>query len=681
MSVINTPLNSPATYREAVALIRRASAAYYTSGESPLDDTSFDQLRDQVAAWEQQHPQDIAPDSPTDKVADGAVSPGDVPHTVPMQSLGKVNTPAKLLAWEASLERRLGGPVTGGFTVDVKLDGAPVAARYNNGRLIQLVGRGDGRQGEDWSHAIGTIVGLPVQLDQPLTFEVRGECVFTSRQFQQANDIRIAHGAEAFSNARNAVPGTLRARNRDYTLELTFFAFQVVELPDGEMFPQATHAELMQWVANAGVQTTDATPPKLHLVSTIAEAQKQVEEIAALRPALPFNIDGVIIRANSLAEQGAAGIGSRHPHYSVAYKLPSFERITRLLDVDWAVGRTGIIAPRAVLEEVEIGGSLVSSATLHNPDDIKRLGIKKGDYITVAKAGDVIPQVIGPVAHKRTGNEEEITYPTVCPVCGGKVNTDKGRWTCDETANNGGSCGLPAALLYAAGREQLDIDGLGPTVIAHLVAAGAVADVGDLFFLDRERLKKAVGGSAVLADKLAAQIDAAKSRPLHQVVTALGIAATGREISERLANHFRSVAAMVSADAERLRAVEGIGAKKAEQIARQLPRVAEVVKKLAAAGVNLVADTSTGPVNGPLAGKVVVVTGTMTGPLATYDRVGMKQLIKTAGGAANDSVTKKTSLLVTGERAGSKVAKAAKYGIETMTEEAFAVLIADFTSN
>ncbi|MFF1717219.1 helix-hairpin-helix domain-containing protein [Streptomyces sp. NPDC058268] len=360
--------------------------------------------------------------------------------------------------------------------------------------------------------------------------------------------------------------------------------------------------------------------------------------------------------------------------------MPGFERISRLLDVVWAVGRTGILAPRAVLEAVEIDGSVVTSATLHNPTDITRLGLMKGDRVTVTKAGDIIPQVIGPVTYMRTGAEEEIVFPTVCPVCGGAVNSGKGRWTCDETANKDGMCGLPAVLLYAAGREQLDIDGLGPTVINNLVEAGAVTDVGDLFHLSLDQLTEATRGSGEAANLLA-QINAAKNRPLDQVLCALGIAGTGREISERMANHFRTMEAVVTADAEALTGVDGIGATKAQQIARQLPRVAKVVKKLAAAGVNLIGDAPAGPATGPLAEKIVVVTGTMTGPLVAYDRVAMKQLIKTAGGQAKDDVTKKTSLLVTGERAGSKVAKAAKYGVETITEEAFAVMVADFTSS
>ncbi|MEV8546967.1 NAD-dependent DNA ligase LigA [Streptomyces sp. NPDC051572] len=679
MSVTETMISSTAAYRQAVSTIGEASRAYYTTGESPMDDPTFDRLRGQVVAWEESHPEDVAADSPTGKVADGAVAPGDVGHIVPMQSQDKVNTPAKLLAWEASLQRRLGGPVTGGFAVDVKLDGFACAARYESGRLVRMIGRGDGRQGEDWSHASGTVLGLPRQLDRPLTFEVRGEVLFTHRQFELANDVRVQHGAEVFSNARNAAAGTIRARNRAYTLEMTFFGFQAVELPGGEVLSHVSHAELMKWVADAGIQTTDATVPKLQVVSTITEAQKQVEAIAAMRPTLPFDIDGVIIRANSLAEQATAGIGSRHPNHSIAYKLPSLERMSRLLDVVWAVGKTGILAPRAVLEEVEIDGSMVSSATLHSPGDITRLGLRKGDRVTVRKANDIIPQVIGPVTHLRTGDEETIAFPSACPVCGGKVNTDRGRWTCDETENNGGSCGLPAALLYAAGREQLDIDGLGPTVIGNLVEAGMVHDVADLFHLTVQQLTEATRGSGEAANLLE-QITVAKSRELDKVLCALGITATGRELSGRLAAHFRSMDAFVAADAVSLTAVEGIGPKKAEQIARQLPRVAEMVKKLAAAGVNLRADLPSGPATGPLVGKVVVVSGAMTGPLATYDRAAMNQLIKEAGGTAGRDVTSKTSLLVIGERAGSKVAKAEKHSVEVMSEETFAILVAQFTS-
>ncbi|MGW0604183.1 NAD-dependent DNA ligase LigA [Streptomyces sp. NPDC002640] len=678
MSVIETTISSTAAYRQALATIQKASRAYAT-GESPLDDATFDRLRDQLVAWEESHPEDVAANSPSGKVADGAVPAGEVPHTVPMQSLDKVNTPAKLLAWEASLQRRLGGPVTGGYVVDVKLDGFAVAARYQSGRLVKLVGRGDGRQGEDWSHAIGTITGLPQQLNRPLTFEVRGEILFTHKQFERAKEVRAQHGGDAFANARNAAAGTIRARNRAYTLEMTFFAFQAVELPGGEVFAHTSHADLMKWVADTGIQTTEATPPKAHVVATIAEVQKQIAAIAAMRPSLPFDIDGVVIRANSRTEQTTAGTGSRHPHYSVAYKLPSLERMTKLLDVVWAVGKTGILAPRAVLEEVEIDGSMVTSATLHNPSEITRIGLMKGDTVYVRKANDIIPQVVGPVTHLRTGTEETITFPASCPVCGGKINTDKGRWTCDETATSGGSCGLPAALLYAAGREQFDIDGLGPAVIGNLVEAGLVRDVGDLFHLTLDQLTEATRGSGE-ASNLLEQITAAKDRPLEKVLAALGIAGTGVELSERLAAHFRSMDAFVTADTQVLMEVDGIGVKKAELIARQLPRVAAVVKKLATAGVKLTADLQSAPVSGPLTGKTVVVTGTMTGPLAAYDRAAMNQLIKDAGGKPGRDVTSKTHLLVVGERAGGKLAKAEKHKIEVMNEEAFAILVAQFTS-
>ncbi|MGW5850268.1 NAD-dependent DNA ligase LigA [Streptomyces sp. NPDC055254] len=685
-------------YADAIGAALRASAAYYGSGESALDDASFDLLLGLIHAYEQQYPQHIDPASPTGRVAGGAVPAGEVAHTAAMLSLANVFGPQELLDWEASLVRRLGGPVTGGYVVEPKLDGASLAARYRDGRLVQLVTRGDGTAGEDVSHAIGTIVGLPLELTTDASFEVRGEVLLTAEQFERANATRAEHGAGPFSNPRNGAAGTLRAKGRPYTVEMSFWAFGAVELAPGGAegpvrsgsgagggrLPRTTHAEVMAYVARSGVRTAAATAAGLTVVETAAEAQAHVDRIAALRAVLPFGIDGVVVKLNALGEQDAAGTGSRHPHWATAYKLAAVERRTRLLDVTWSVGRTGVLAPTAVLEPVEIDGSVVRHATLHNPADIERRGLRIGDTVTVYKAGDVIPRVEAPVVELRTGEERPVEPPAVCPGCQGEIDRSQERWRCERPVD----CGRIAAILYAAGRDQLDIDGLGERYVRELVEAGRVRDVADLFTLDHAALT-AAAGSEKRAAKLVEQIAAAKDRPLSRVFCALGVVGTGRGMSRRIARYFGTMEAIRAADAVAMTAVELVGDTKAAGIVAQVAELGPVIDKLAAAGVNLVEPQAAAGAGGaagadaaqagPLAGQTVVVTGRMAGALAAYDtRDKVRELIERAGGKSASGVSGRTTLLVAGEKAGGKVAKAEEAGIEILGEAAFAERIALF---
>lgn len=691
-------LSTPASYRDALDRLRAASGAYYAGGSSPLDDASYDALRLAVLAWEAAHPDDAA-DSPTGLVADGAAPGGDVAHTTRLLSLDNVFGPEQLLAWEASLRRRLGREPAGGFTVEPKLDGAAVAARYRDGRLVQVVTRGDGAHGEDVSHVVGSVAGLPDVLAEPVTFEVRGEVLFTQEQFVTAQEVRAAHGGAPFANPRNAVAGTLRAKDRPYRLEMSFWAYGAVDL-DGESFLPvgATHAETLAAVAAAGVRTTADTPAGLHVVDTIAEAQARVEAIGALRAGLPFGIDGVVVKANSAAEQAEAGLGSRFPYWAIAYKLSAVERQTVLREVVWEVGRTGVLAPTAVLDPVEIDGSTVSRATLHNPADIARRDLHLGDTVTVHKAGDIIPRVQAPVVGLRPDGAVPVPLPAACPNCGGDIDKSQERWRCAK----GAGCALAPLIEYAAGRDVLDVDGLGRTYVRALIDAGLVADVADLFALTEEQLTDA-SGSARRGAKLVEQFALARTRPLSRVFCALGIRGTGRRMSRRLAEHFGTMEAIRAASAEDLLAVEGIGPEKAPVIVAELAALAPVVDKLVAAGVNMTEPERPGraaaaggagdadggesaesveSAAGPLAGKTVVVTGKMAGRLDGFGRSQMNELIERAGGRAGSGVNAKTSYLVcapspTG-KPSSKAVAAEKLGVPVLTPEEFAALVADF---
>ncbi|THA67161.1 NAD-dependent DNA ligase LigA [Streptomyces sp. A0958] len=691
-------LADTAAYAAAVEQASQAAAAYYATGESTLDDDGYDRLARGIAAYEQDRPQEVLPASPTGKVAGGAAV-GDVPHTVPMLSLDNVFSAEQFATWTASLERRIGRPVTA-WSVEPKLDGLAVAARYREGRLEQLITRGDGTAGEDVSHAIGTVVGLPGQLAGPDTIEIRGEILMTTEQFEQANTVRTAHGGAPFANARNGAAGTLRAKDRAYTVQMTFFAYGALPLPDsGEtaaMPAELPHSETLAYVAGLGVHTAGDPEVAPRTVTTVEEVQERIEEVAALRAALPFGIDGIVIKADLAADQRDAGVGTRAPRWAIAYKLPAVEKVTRLLGVEWNVGRTGIIAPRAVLEPVEIDGSTVGYATLHNPADITRRDLRIGDHVMVYKAGDIIPRIEAPVAQLRTGDEQPVVFPEVCPQCGSDIDTSEQRWRCVR----GRDCRLVASVSYAAGRDQLDIEGLGTTRVVQLVDAGLVADFADLFTLEREQLLALDRMGETSTDNLLTAIDAARAQPLSRVFGALGVRGTGRSMSRRIARHFAEMDRIRAAGVDELQRVDGIGKEKAAAVVAELVELAPLIEKLLAAGLTMTEPGATPPpepgeegdkaavpegegagegADGlPLAGMTVVVTGAMTGTLEKLSRNQMNELIERAGGKSSSSVSKRTTLLVAGEKAGSKRTKAEGLGVRIAAPEEFAELIGEF---
>ncbi|MFD4000037.1 NAD-dependent DNA ligase LigA [Streptomyces rubiginosohelvolus] len=693
-------LADAAAYAAAVEQASVAAAAYYAMGESALDDDAYDRLARGIAAYEADHPEEVLAASPTGKVAGGAAV-GDVPHTVPMLSLDNVFSAEQFATWTASLERRIGRPVTA-WSVEPKLDGLAVAARYRDGRFERLITRGDGTAGEDVSHAAGAVVGLPERLAEPVTIEVRGEILMTNDQFDQGNATRTEHGGAPFANPRNGAAGTLRAKDRAYRVETTFFAYGALPLPDsgelGETLAELPHSEVLSYVAGLGVHTAAGTDVAPVLAATVEEVQARVDAIGSLRAALPFGIDGIVIKADLAADQREAGSGTRAPRWAIAYKLPAVEKITRLLSVEWNVGRTGIIAPRAVLEPVVIDGSTVGYATLHNPADITRRDLRLGDQVMVYKAGDIIPRIEAPVVHLRTGDETPIGFPENCPQCGSDIDTSEQRWRCTRGRN----CRLVASVSYAAGRDQLDIEGLGATRVVQLVDAGLVADFADLFTLEREQLLALDRMGETSTDNLLAAIETARTRPLSRVFCALGVRGTGRSMSRRIARYFATMDRIVAADVETLQRVDGIGKEKAAAVVAELVELAPLIDKLVAAGVSMtepgatpppepgteeeaaagagaeaVGDAGTGPTL-PLAGMTVVVTGAMSGALEKLSRNQMNELIERAGGKSSSSVSQRTSLLVAGEKAGSKRTKAEDLGIRIAVPEEFAELVGAF---
>ena len=676
-----------AAYAAAVDTALTSSAAYYGDGSSTLDDAAYDALLRQIAAYEAAHPDQVLAESPTGKVAGGAVV-GDVPHTRPMLSLDNVFSADELVSWAAGVAKRIGRPISA-WCVEPKFDGLAIAARYREGRLVQVITRGDGVAGEDVSHAIGTILGLPERLAEPVSVEVRGEVVMTTGQFDAANQARTEHGGTPFANPRSAAAGSLRAFNRTYQVQMSFFAYGALPVDDSPFAATLAgrdHSALMRILEELGVTTTYATGVAetvgLLVTEELARVQQRVEEIAAARADLPFGIDWIVVKADTEADQDAAGLATRAPRWAIAYKLPAEEVFTRLVDVEWATGRTGIIAPRGVLEPVVVAGSTVTYATLHNPAIITSLGIMIGDQVVVKKAGDVIPRIEAPVVAARTGDETPIAFPDVCPNCGSVIDRTQERWRCSR----GRACNALASIIYAVGRGQLDIETLGETRIRQLVDAGHLTDFADLFTLTRDQLLALDRMGEVSADNLLAALDAARQQPLNRVFCAMGVLGTGRTMSRKIARHFATMDAIQAADAEAMMQVEGIGPEKAPIIVAEIAELADLIAKLKAAGVNMTEPGATQTTAGdgagggqelPLAGMAVVVTGTMTGPLEGMSRDEMNALIERAGGRASGSVSAKTSLVVAGDKAGSKLAKAQSLGISVATPEEFAAMVND----
>lgn len=682
----SAPFGTADAYSEAVALLRRAAVAYYETSDLLMDDPTYDLLTRRVAATEAAHPDWVDGVALSSQVAAGTGG-GDVAHRVPMLSLDNVFSPDELQEWANSLRRRL-GRAPDGFVVEPKLDGLALSARYQAGRLTQLVTRGDGVAGEDVTHVAPSVVGLPSTLPEPLYIEVRGEVLLTDDQFSDANELRLANGDKPFVNPRNGAAGALRAKDRSYRIPLTFFCYGYVA--EGPLdLPR--YSDAIEVVASLGIQTAARSSAGMVQCATIQEVHEAVADLERRRPELGFAIDGAVIKVDAVADQADAGFSSRAPRWGIARKYAADTAISRLIAVHWQVGRTGAITPRAEIEPVFVGGTTVTFATLHNSADIARKGFLLGDRVSVLRAGEVIPRLEAPVTNLRDGSERPIAVPSSCPRCGSALDTSQVRWRCVR----GRSCGLTEAIRYAVSRDCLDIEGMGTKLADQLVERHLVQDIADIFSLTREQLLGLDRMGSTSVDKLLSQIDKARHQPLSRVFCALGVFGTGRSMSRRLARHFGTMSALCAADAGTLQAVDGVGAEKAPVIVAELKELADVIAKLQAAGVNLTepsggstghpsvsgqgADSSGNAVGGQetvgsgvLSGMTVVVTGSMSGPLASFSRNEMNELIERHGGKASSSVSSRTSLVVAGDAAGSKLDKAKSLGIRVVTPEAFA---------
>ncbi|PRY11802.1 DNA ligase (NAD+) [Kineococcus rhizosphaerae] len=669
---------APARHRweDLVARIEAARFAYYVRDSSPLSDGQYDELEKELRALEEEHPQLRTPDSPTQTVG-GTFSTefAAVDHPERMLSLDNAFSLDELSQWAARVEKEVGQGAR--YLCEPKIDGLAIDLVYENGRLVRGVTRGDGRTGEDVTYNVRTITDIPHELtgeDVPEFLEVRGEVFFHLDGFAGINAGLVEAGKPPFANPRNAAAGSLRQKDPRVTATrpLRMLVHGVGARRGMENDSQSgAYDKLAAW----GLPTS----PRVKVVDTLPEVADYVRYYGEHRHDVEHEIDGVVVKVDQVPLQRRLGTTSRAPRWAIAYKYPPEEVTTLLRDIQVNVGRTGRVTPFAVLEPVLVAGSTVSMATLHNADEVKRKGVLIGDTVVVRKAGDVIPEVLGPVVESRTGDEREFVMPTECPECGTTLARQKAD-DVDIRCPNSRSC--PAQLrervFHLAGRGSFDIEALGDKAATALLEAGVIEDEGDVFALSEEDLARVplfltkAGTVSANGRKLLKNLDTAKTQPLWRVLVGLSIRHVGPTAARALADTFASLEAIEAATAEQIAAAEGVGPTIAEAVVEWLAVDwhREVVRKWREAGVRM-ADERDESVARTLEGLTIVVTGS----LANYSRDEAKEAILSRGGKASSAVSKKTDFVVVGEAAGSKADKAEQLGVRILDEAGFTALI------
>jgi len=646
---------------------------YYVLDDTEISDGEYDRLMVELRRLEEDHPSLVTPESPTQRVG---ASPADgfdqVQHRLPMLSLGNAFNEDDLQAWY----RRIKGLLDDAdfdLVCELKIDGLAVSLAYQDGVLVQGATRGNGTAGEDVTQNLRTIRTIPMSLlgEPPPYLEVRGEVYLPLEEFRLLNEGRAERGEPLYANPRNTGAGSVRQLDSKVTASRNMHIW-VYSLGDiGETDRPNGHWDSLQWLNGLGFRINPAN----RICHTLEEAVDYYHSWMEKRHDLPYEIDGVVIKVDPFAYQDSLGVAGREPRWAIAFKFPAEQAVTRLLDIGINVGRTGSLNPYAILEPVVVSGVTVRQASLHNEEDINRKDIRIGDWVTVERAGDVIPQVVGPILDRRTGQEKVFKMPTNCPVCGTPVvkPESEAMHRCPNT-----SCPLQffELLKHFVSKGAMDIDGLGKQWCNILIENGLVKDVAGLYQLDKDELLKLDRMGDKLATKIMTNVEVSKQRPLHRVLFALGIIHVGSEIAELLTQRYASLNEMAEATAEELTGIPGIGPKIAESVVDYFAVALnqQVLKALGDAGVVLhhdIQDVQEAADDLLFSGKTFVVTGT----LAAFTRREAEDRIKILGGNVASAVTRKTDYLVAGASPGSKVAAAGRLGTEILDEAAFLELI------
>ena len=648
--------------------IRHNEYLYYVLDAPEITDAEYDRMMVRLREIEAEYPDSVPADSPTQRVGGRASSQfTEVRHLEPLLSLGNVFSAEELRAFD---ERVKGGLPEGSkveYVMEPKIDGLACSLIYENGRLVRAATRGDGTVGENVTANVRTIRSIPLVLKAPEgetlpeLLDVRGEVYMPRHAFMQLNEQRAERGESEFANPRNAAAGSLRQLDPQVTASrsLSFFAYYLV----GEG-AREKHSESLAALARYGFKVSE----NYKVVENIDEAIKYIADFNELRQGLAYDTDGAVIKVNDVYQQRILGATGKDPRWATAYKYPPEQAETTLEDIDWRVGRTGVLTPTAVLTPVKLSGSVVSRATLHNEDFIRSKDIRIGDRVLINKAGEIIPEVLRVVTEKRTGAEKEVEIPTKCPDCGWSVER-KGAEAAIRCTNPHCPALGREGLIHFVSREAMNIEGCGPSVINALLDAGLVRDAADLYSLKKEDVLKLERMGEKSADKLLAAIAASKANELDKLLFALGIRHVGAKVARTLAVEFGSMEALLTAEADQLAAIRDIGAVIAESVVTWLsvPTNRDLLERLAAAGLTMTFTAPASSEDNPFFGKTLVFTGTMP----TLGRAEAKTMAQDVGAKVSGSVSKKTDYVIAGAEAGSKLEKAQALGVTVLDEAEF----------
>lgn len=652
--------------------IRHNEYLYYVLDAPKITDAEYDRMMVRLRELEARYPDSISADSPTQRVGGRASSQfTEVRHLEPLLSLGNVFSAEELRAFDERVRSGLPAGSKVEYVMEPKIDGLACSLIYENGKLVRAATRGDGVVGENVTANVRTIRSIPLTLKVPEgeavpeLLDVRGEVYMPRQAFMRLNEQRAERGESEFANPRNAAAGSLRQLDPQVTASrsLSFFAYYLV----GEG-AQPKHSESLALLARYGFKVSE----NYKVVENIDEAIKYIGDFNELRQGLSYDTDGAVIKVNDVYQQRILGATGKDPRWATAYKYPPEQAETTLEDIDWRVGRTGVLTPTAVLTPVKLSGSVISRATLHNEDFIRAKDIRIGDRVVINKAGEIIPEVLRVVAEKRTGDEKEVEIPNVCPECGWRVERQG-----EEAAIRCTNPHCPAlgreGLIHFVSRDAMNIDGCGPSVINALLDAGLVRDAADLYSLRKEDLLKLERMGEKSADNLLAALAESKKNELDKLLFALGIRHVGAKVARILATEFGSMEKLQQAQPEELAQIRDIGDKIAESAVTWLnvPANIDLVERLAAAGLTMTFTPPASQEDNPFFGKTLVFTGTMP----TLGRAEAKTMAQDVGAKVSGSVSKKTDYVIAGAEAGSKLEKAQQLGVTVIDEAEFLRLL------
>ncbi|GAA0362184.1 NAD-dependent DNA ligase LigA [Bacillus horti] len=647
---------------------------YYVLDQPTISDQEWDKLMKELIALEQEHPELKKPNSPTERVgAEPLPHFTKVTHEIPMLSLGNAFDEADLRDFDRRVRQALGPEEQVEYVAELKIDGLAVSLRYEQGEFVRGATRGDGTTGEDITQNLKTVRSIPLRLKQKVDLEVRGEAYMPKKEFERLNKARAERGEELFANPRNSAAGSLRQLNpqiaADRKLDIFLYGIAHLQGIDAE-----SHSAGLDALEQLGLKTNKERV----VCQSVEKLLEYIQAWTEKRAELPYEIDGIVIKVNKYAHQQQLGFTAKSPRWAVAYKFPAEESITILHDIEISVGRTGAVTPTALLEPVLLAGTTVKRASLHNQDLIKERDIRIGDHVIVKKAGDIIPEVVGVIVDRRTGEEQSYEMPTHCPACGSELERIEEEVVL-RCLNPRCPAQIQEGMIHYVSRNAMNIDGLGEKVIIQLYQQALIQEVADLYYLEREKLLQLERMGEKSVDNLLQSVDQSKQNSLERLVFGLGIRLVGAKAAKTLAQYFETMDMLMQATEEDLTSINEIGPKMANSVVTyfQKPEVHRLIERLKQVGVNMeykgpklsAAEES----DSPFAGKTIVLTGT----LEHFKRNELKEKLEALGATVTGSVSKSTDLLIAGESAGSKLTKAQELNIQIMDEEELLKLLAE----